>query len=467
MPGLVIFHQSTFDVYGYVCPVTSESIVNPRSSIVPAVGQGAINSSVSVSSNLTPIPGKVIHSSLFNILIERSIHIESVVIPQLSNNFANHIPLSINSIVECIGHFIFSSNATLIQTIGYPVSNITVVNTIPNDRSIWFGPVTFAVAKRNSEDKITPILDSKVAETGINEPKAYSRVISIKAETMDRTEHDTLIDLVGSRYVLSVYGIAFPNTYITNISDIQLLPCLCRFGYTIEFTTHVLPQDNNVVYGGVTLSHASRSAPDDIAPSYLGAVGSGFSLTNLVPKITRTWTFDCVTTNISEYTGLISLFGLKCNFTLNNESFTGVYISKLSKLTPKGNNSLFIYNVEFQQESGDDPVPVTFDSISIPNCTDNSSSNIEILSNRTTLQSGKIAVDIGSIPARAVSFSCMDNSRVVYDALYNLIGTKASLTVDTVTISKAYISSLSSVQKKGSASNPLYVWTIGFEEETV
>ncbi|HWQ65970.1 MAG TPA: hypothetical protein VN372_03760 [Methanospirillum sp.] len=466
MPETVVIHNSTFDVWGHGESVSIEASAVPTVSISAAVGPDVITATAVPALDISTEVGKAFHTSAFDILLDRSVHITCTAVASVDVGCVPEIDLGVIRVeavpsvgVEC------STNSVQIVTKAVPSVDIEVRSVVPDDKSIKFGSLTFQCARRASEDKTTPLTESKLAELGIAEPKAFSRTISLIAETDQRYEHDKLFELIGQRLDLSVYGIVFPNATISSLSDIQRgRGGLNRFGYTIEFTHYVLPNHHSVTFGGISLSHPTRSAPDDISPSYIGNPGSGFSLNNLVATLKRTWTFECVAEEQTEYSGLISLMGPKCPLVINGETFSSVYISGLSSLVPKG-TGIYLYTVELSSDSGDDPIPVTFSGISLPNAVD-SGGDVEILKSRTTLYDGRVKADLGTTAADSFSFSCQSNSVTEYTAIRALIGVKATLVVDGQSVPKCYISQLSRPQKRGTATVALYTWEIGFEMET-
>lgn len=465
MPATVVINTSSFNVNGYKYPITLSSVINATSTIQPSVGPSSLNSSIVNASAVTTENSQVFHASEFNILLERSISLNSVINPRTSGIASPQLSVDINSYgIPDISHELALNSLQSFSTI-LSESSVDVRSVVPPASGVTFGTLTFQSAKRDSDDKITAITENKLAEFGISEPLAYTRTISIRAETDYRQEHDALISLIGARLALSVYGIVFPDCTIDSISDLQVLDGCSRFRYTIQFSHTVLSSDNVVQFGGVSLSHATRSAPDDISPSFIGNTNAGHSITNLVATVKRTWTFECIAESATEYTALVSLFGIKAPLEVNGESFTNVYINGISKLIPRGTD-IHLYTIELMHDSGDDPIPVSFAGASLPNATPNGG-DVEVLQSRTVLHTGKVAVDLGTIPSRSLSFSCMSNSMSEHDAVYSKLGSKGTLIVDGRTISsKCYISQLSMPVKRGNATNAIYTWDIEFMEET-
>lgn len=466
MPGIRTLHDSEFNIDGFAYRIDVSSVISPISSIIPSLGID-LESSIDTVSDVSLIEiGNVFHSSLFDILVERSFNLKSV------NTFVNDVSikcgvsLGVESKYNSTSEFDFSINVLNIQSSSQFKSSATALYVVPDVHTIQFGNITFRHAERNTDDKITVITEQKLANVGISEPKSYTRVITLLAETDSRYEHDYLQSVIGMRSVLYVYGIPYNNAYISNISDLQLgKGGLNRWKYTIEFTHHVLPEENVVTIGNIHLSHPVRSSPDDIRPEFFGNTDVGYNITNLVASIKRTWTFECITESKTEYDNIVSMYGVKSTLVINGETFTNAYINGTSALNPRG-TGIYIYTVEICRKSGDSPITVSFAGISLPNASPNGGS-VDILINKTVLHNGKTAVDIGEIPVRSFEYTCISNSRTVYDQLYNRMSDKSTLIVDGITItSKAYISSLSSPIKRGTSTNAIYTWDISFEEET-
>lgn len=430
-----VFHLSKFDV---VFPIT----LNPFSCV-------SVSNPVTVETTLVLMPSSVSAFPSVSCAVVVGVELQPVYIEAVGEyNASGDIEYQ---------HFEVGSIASI---------GATARNVVPNDKSIQFGSLTFQCAHRDGSDKINAVTNQKLAEAGISEPRAFTRTITITAETDKVIEHDAVINLIGQRLLLRVYGLPYEDAYISNISDLQRKAGLTRFVYTIEFTHHVFTTTDSVSFAGLSLSNPARSAPDDISPSYAGKVGANFTLTNLVPSIKRTFTFECITENEAEYTALISLIALKRTLVINGKTTNGVYISKLSALQPKGGGNIYLYTVEFSSESGNKPIPVSFRGITLPNAT-GGAEEVEIIQSRTTIHDGRIAADVGTIPARRFTFSCMSNTETEYNAIYSSIGLKSALNVDGKIISKAYVSQLSNAREVGEGSIRLYTWDIEFLEETL
>lgn len=429
-----VFHQSMFDV---VFPIT----LNPFSCV-------SVSNPVTVETTLVLMPVVSAFPSL-SCGVEVGVELQPVYI-------------------EAVGEYNASCNLEYQHFEVGSIASIgaTARNVVPNDKSIQFGSLTFQCAHRDGSDKINAVTNQKLAEAGISEPRAFTRTITITAETDKVIEHDTVINLIGQRLLLRVYGLPYEDAYISNISDLQRKAGLTRFVYTVDFIHHVFTTVDSVSFAGLSLSNPARSAPDDISPSYAGKVGANFTLTNLVPSIKRTFTFECITENEAEYTALISLIALKRTLVINGKTTAGVYISKLSALQPKGGGNIYLYTVEFSSESGNKPIPVSFMGITLPNAT-GGAEEVEIIQSRTTIHDGRIAADVGTIPARRFAFSCMSNTEIEYNAIYSTIGLKSALNVDGKIIPKAYVSQLSNACEVGEGAVRLYTWDVEFLEETL
>ena len=59
---------------------------------------------------------------------------------------------------------------------------------VPNVKTIQFGTLEFQSAERVSDDSISVVSDEKYALHAIDEPLAYTRKITIRAETNQRIE---------------------------------------------------------------------------------------------------------------------------------------------------------------------------------------------------------------------------------------------------------------------------------------
>lgn len=447
---------------------------------------------------------------------------------------------------------------------------------VPNEKTVEFGEFVFTYAKRESPDQITPEIDDRFARYGVSEPKIYTRKINIIAESNDISEYYKLHELYGVRRSLSVYGFAFPDAYISNLSDLQKKAGLARWGWHVEFTHHKFESvdtviidgwsvptvisvsdeqkqpilsdgyaergisepigfsvtrsiqfidyhgecgsqlenrigkplsvtingesagnykitnvsssapkggglikifnvdlqryqfntDDSVSFGNVTLSNPMFPNAHDITPEYSVDMGAGFGSLNPIPVISRRFAVECICESVTEFNNLVSAIGTKQTLIINGVSHTLCYISSLSALQPRGGGNIWKYTIEFSRKSGDNPVVAKFNNITLPNAVLSSEDELEILQTRTTLHNGKIAVDLGATPSRRFSITCMANDKTGYNQLYALIGQKNSLIIDGETIPKAYISSWGTARKIGTGTTRLYVYTIGFEEET-
>lgn len=446
---------------------------------------------------------------------------------------------------------------------------------VPDIKTVEFGAFKFSHAERENPDQITPETNERFARWGIPEPQIYTRKISIVAESNQATEYYQLQTLFGVRRSLSVYGYAFADAYISNLSELQRKPGLGRWVWHVEFIQHVFESKDRVMLDGwnvptvITVSdeqkqpivsdgyaergisepigfsvsrsiefidyhgectsqlenrvgksfsvtingvtsnkyritNISSSAPKggglvkiftvdlqryqfntndsvkfgtvnlsnptfpnahDITPEYSVDMGVGFGSLNPIPNIVRRFAVECITTNHYEFEMMVGYIGTKQTLIINGKSYVLAFISLLSALQPRGGGNIWKYTIEFSQKSGVKPAVIKFDGVSLPNAVI-SSESIEILQTRTTMHSGAIVADLGAIPSKRFSVSCMSNSKSGYNSLYSKLGQKKTLVVDGETITKAYISDLQAARVIGDGADRLYSWDVSFEQET-
>jgi hypothetical protein len=465
MPAIRTIHQSTFKVDGYIYYLNIESSILAQSSHVPTPVVSSESETVAGSDVITG-NYNVIHLSEFGILIERLLSISSSVVIGSDITLHPHIELpTIQSVSEIASTPGFNVNSLMIPSDIVCGSNITARYVVPNVKTIQFGTLEFQDARRATDDSISVISDSKYTEFGIDEPLAFTRTIHINAETNRRIEHDTLINLIGQKLPLWVYGICYPDCRISNISDLHVKPKLNRFRYSIEFEQIKYNTSDSVTFAGMSLSNPTMPNAFDTTPEYGIEMASGFDAVP-VPVISQRFAVECITESQSEYESMLSLMGAKSTLIINGNSYPLCYISSLSGLQPRGGGNVWKYTIEFSKKIGENPVSVTFNGISLPNATISSEEELEILQNRTILHSGAVVADIASVVSNRFTISCMANDKTVYNQLKALISQKKTLIVDGETYTKCYISSWQSARKIGDGSVRLYTWTIGFEQET-
>ena len=465
MPAIRTIHASEFNVDGYIYRLSISSDIIAESSHSPTPVLSADSELISSADTTTGLY-RSIHHSEFGILLERTLSLQSTINPISDVAIAVGIELPlISSNIRCGSDSGTGINSVVISSGIICSSGITARYVVPNVKTIQFGTLEFQSAERVSDDSISVVSDEKYALHAIDEPLAYTRKITIRAETNQIIEHDTLLSLTGQKLPLWVYGLYYPDSAITNISDLHVKPKLTRFVYTVEFTQYVYNTSDSVTFAGMSLSNPTLPNAMDISPEYSIEMSDSFNASP-VPVISRRFAVECLTESEYEYESLASLIGTKQTLIINGKTYPLCYISILSGLQPRGGGNVWKYTVEFSKRSGENPVVSTFNGISLPNATYSGDTEIEILSSRTVLHSGNTVAEIGVVPSRKFSLSCMSNSKTVYESLFALIGKKTVLVVDGETVSKAYISSLSTSRKIGTGTARLYIWNIGFEEDT-
>ena len=465
MPAPYVIHSSEFNVDGFIyrLAISSDIVPSTSHSQTPVLSP---NSELIQSSDIVTGRYLSFHASSFDVLLERALSIQSIINPRSDVTIAVGVELPVcASDVVCSSLNDFNVNSFAIESELSLSSNITARYVVPNVKTIQFGTLEFQSAERVSDDSISVISDEKYALHAIDEPLAYTRKITIRAETNRRIEHDMLLSLIGQKLPLWIYGLCYPNSAISNISDLHVKPGLNRFVYTVEFTQYVYNTSDSVTFAGMSLSNPTLPNAMDISPEYSIEMSDSFNAMP-VPVITRRFAVECITESESEYETLISLIGTKQTLIINGKTYPLCYISSLSGLQPRGGGNVWKYTVEFSKKSGEIPVTVTFNGISLPDAVASSEEELEILSSRTTLHSGAIVADIGSVIANRFSFTCMANNKDVYNQLKALIGGKYTLVVDGESYTKCYISSWSSARRIGTGNVRLYTWSIGFEQET-
>jgi|GEM_PF-6019525 len=468
MPSQVTLHASDFRMDGYTVTLNLVSKSIPKVKTDPIIYLGLRSKAVQNASHFLE-RGTVFHISDFGMLQDRAISLASKCAPKSKITLGVGIALNLSSVSIPQTTVNQATNTLQITAVNVPECNISTDFIVPDDRLVRFGDLTFQSAKRTQPDDISAIIDEKLAKSGISEPVAFSRTITIAAETNRAYEHDKLQNLIGTSDLLYVYGIAFENARISKVSDLQRLPSLTRFAYTITFTHYKFTTADSVTFAGLTLSHPTIPNAIDTSPQYSVEMGAGFDLTNGIPKIVQRIGVECATETLGEFEGLLSRVktGSRGELTVNGEVYSACYISALSKITPRGETgAVKTYTVEFTREFGVNPVSVSFDGITLPNCVYAGNSEREILTTRTPLESGKVQVDIGEYAAKRFSFSCMSNSREEYDQLDNMISQKKTLIVDGESWPKMYISSFTDCRIIGDGDIRIYQWEIGFEQET-
>jgi hypothetical protein len=466
MPSPFVVHTSDFYLSGYVYTLNVSSNVIPSSDLGSELNAYAESEMIPESSVVTENP-VLLHKSEFGMLLERILNLNSVCIPSSDNGVGLGITLpSIHSECAPSSEFKMANNYLVMNSEYVTSSTISATYSVPNTKSIIFGTFEFKHALRKSPDVITVISDDGMRKAGIEERRAYTRDIEIIAESDNLHDHDNLMNLIGQKLVLFVYGIPYEDAYITEISDLQWVAGVNRWSWTVKFTHNVFDASDAVQYGTITISNPRMPNANDISPSYSVDMSAGMSLTNGIPKVTRNFAVEAITETPTEFESLISLIGTRQTLTINGKTYTLCYISSLSALQPRGGGNVWSYTIEFSRDEGVNPVTATFAGISLPNAV-YSGGEIEILQSRTVLHSGKIAVDIGTIPANRKSFTCMSNEKTLYTSLYNLIGTKGTLVMDGETYMKCYISSMSDSRIIGDGTKRLYQWDLSFEQETV
>ena len=465
MPAIRTIHASEFNVDGYIYRLSISSDIIAESSHSPIPVLSADSELISSADTTTGLY-RSIHHSEFGILLERALLLQSVINPVSNVAIAVGIELPlISSNIRCGSDSRTGINTVVISSGIICSSGITARYVVPNVKTIQFGTLEFQSAERVSDDSISVVSDEKYALHAIDEPLAYTRKITIRAETNQRIEHYTLLSLIGQKLPLWVYGLCYPDSAITNVSDLHVKPRLNRFVYTVEFTQYVYNTSDSVTFAGMSLSNPTLPNAMDISPEYSIEMSDSFNASP-VPVINRRFAVECITESESEYESLASLIGTKQTLIINGKTYPLCYISILSGLQPRGGGNVWKYTVEFSKKSGEIPVNVTFNGISLPDAVASSEEELEILSSRTTLHSGAIVADIGSVIANRFSFTCMANNKYRYNQLRALIGSKHTLVVDGESYTKCYISSWSSARRIGTGSVRLYTWSIGFEQET-
>ena len=466
MPASQVIHSSEFKIDGFIyqLAISSNLIASSSHSSNPVVSP---SSELIQSSDV--VTGRYVsfHASSFDVLLERVLSIQSTINPVSNIAIAVGIELPVcASDIVCGSESGLSTNSIVSASELCLSSNITTRYVVPNVKTIQFGTLEFQSAERISDDSISVVSDEKYALHAIDEPLAYTRKITIRAETNQRIEHYTLLSLIGQKLPLWVYGLCYPDSAITNISDLHVKPRLNRFVYTVEFTQYVYNTSDSVTFAGMSLSNPTLPNAMDISPEYSIEMSDSFNASP-IPVINRRFAVECITESESEYESLISLIGTKQTLIINGKTYPRCYISILSGLQPRGGGNVWKYTVEFSKKSGDNPIEVSFNGIVLPDAVMSSDENAEILQTRTVLHSGKTAVDIGIVPSRSFTITCMENDKTIYNQLFSLIGGKYPLIVDGETIPHAYISSWSNARKIGDGDFRLYTYSIGFEEETV
>jgi len=317
-----------------------------------------------------------------------------------------------------------------------------------------------------SEEQISPIIDDRCFQAGISEPIAYS--ISRQITYVDF--HGETASQLKTRIGKSVSAILNEDTYdncrITKITRYSPKGGGLISIFDVEIQKYQYNISDVVSFGTINLSHPIIPNAFDITPEYSVDMSAGFSFTTPIPVITRRYAFDCLTESQTEFNNIIAAIETKQTLTINGSAIPLCYITSLSALQPRGGGNVWKYTIEFSKREGEMPITATFNGISLPNCTSAGDEELEIISSRTVLHSGKTAANIGVYTSKRFTFQCMSNNKTVYNQLVALIGSKYTLVVDGETVTKAYISSWSNARKIGTGTNRLYTWVIGFEQET-
>lgn len=317
-----------------------------------------------------------------------------------------------------------------------------------------------------SEEKKTPFLDDKCTLAGVNEPIGYSATRTVEFIDFHGESGAQLEARIGKSIAAKINGVDVAKCKITSVNSYHPKGGGLISIFVVELRRYYYTATDTVSFGAITLSNPTIPNNHDISPEYSVDMSAGITLDNVIPVITRRYAVECVTESPTEFENLVSAIGTKQLLTINGKEEPLSFISSLSALQPRGGGDVWKYTIEFSKKSGEYPIIATFNGISLPNCTASEDEDEEILSNRTILHTGKTAADISPYPAKRFAFTCMANDKTVYNQLHSLIGNKYPLVVDGETTAKAYISSWSGVRKIGAGTARLYIWTMGFEEET-
>jgi len=326
----------------------------------------------------------------------------------------------------------------------------------------WSVPTVISV----SDEQKQPILSDGYAERGISEPIGFSVTRSIQFIDYHGECGTQLENRIGKSFSATINGVTATKYRITNISSSAPKGGGLIKIFNVDLQRYQFNTNDSVKFGTVTLSNPTFPNAHDVTPEYSVDMGVSFGSLNPIPTIIRRFAIECITQNRYEFPVLVSYIGTKQPLIINGEIHTLCYISSLSGLQPRGGGNIWKYTIEFSRKSGENPVIAKFNNITLPNAVLSSEEDLEILQTRTTLHNGKIAVDLGTIPSRRLSITCMANDKTVYNQLYALLGQKKALIIDGETIPKAYISSWGTARKIGDGTARLYTYTIGFEEET-
>lgn len=317
-----------------------------------------------------------------------------------------------------------------------------------------------------SEETLTPVLDDRYSQSGINEPIAYTVTRTIQFIDFHGETAAQLKSRIGKSVDILINEETYQNCKITQITRNSPKGGGLISIFDVNIQQYQYNTTDTASFGTITLSHPIIPNAHDISPEYSVDMSAGISLSNPIPVINRRYAFECLTESQTEFNNIVSAIGTKQTLTLNGTEIPLCYISSLSALQPRGGGMIWKYTIEFSKKEGELPITATFNGISLPNCTSAGDEELEIITSRTVLHSGKTSVKLGSYTSKRFTFQCMSNSKTAYDQLVALIGNKYTLAVDGETITKAYISSWSNARKIGTGTSRLYTWIIGFEQET-
>ena len=169
----------------------------------------------------------------------------SIPIQAKADNLTLRTPVSIavkpafEAVIDDLGYDIGRGDLRIALSCYAPSLLVKARPMVPNVKTVEFGEFVFTHAERESPDQITPETNERFARWGIPEPRIYTRKISIVAESNQTTEYYQLQTLFGVRRSLSVYGYAFADAYISNLSELQRKPGLGRWVWHVEFIQHV------------------------------------------------------------------------------------------------------------------------------------------------------------------------------------------------------------------------------------
>lgn len=390
----------------------------------------------------------------------------SIPIQAKSDNLSVRTPVSISvkptfeAVIDDLGYDIGRGDLRIDISCYAPSLLVKARPLVPNVKTVEFGEFVFTHAERESPDQITPEIDDRFARYGVPEPKIYTRKISVIAESNNIMEYYNLQELFGVRRSLSVYGYAFADAYISNLSELQRKPGLGRWVWHVEFIQHVFESKDRVMLDGwnvpTVITVSDEQKQPIVSEGYAERGISepiGFSVSRSIEFID--YHGECTSQ-------LENRVGKSFSVTINGVISNKYRITNISSSAPKGGGLVKIFTVDLQRYQFNTNNSVKFGNITLSNPTFPNAHDI----------TPEYSVDMGTgfnvspLPTvvRRFAVECICETVSEFNNLVSAIGTKQTLIINGVSHTLCYISSLSALQPRGGGN--IWKYTIEFSRKS-